>query len=65
MWLLAIAAARLGTATLAAHQILTQIWMLPTHFAGGLAVAGIVLGGRLVQGAEDGAAESAGSARYR
>jgi hypothetical protein len=52
MWLTAVAAARLGTAALAAHQILTQLWMLPTHFSGGFAVAGIVLGSRLavVQG---------------
>lgn len=55
MWLTAVAASRLGTAPLAAHQILTQLWMLPTHLAGGLAVAGIVLGSRLQAGGMAGA----------
>jgi len=60
MWLTAVAAARLGTAPLAAHQILTQLWLLPSHFFGGFAVAAIVLGSRLaLQGGEAGASSVA------
>ena len=40
-------AARLGTATLAAHQIVAQLWLLTSYVTDGFAVAGTVLGSRL------------------
>ncbi|KAK9836028.1 hypothetical protein WJX81_007032 [Elliptochloris bilobata] len=38
---------RLGTATLAAHQVVAQLWMLTSYIVDGFAVAGTVLGSRL------------------
>ena len=38
---------RLGTATLAAHQVVAQLWMLTSYVVDGFAVAGTVLGSRL------------------
>ncbi len=40
-------AGRLGTATLAAHQVVAQLWMLTSYVVDGFAVAGTVLGSRL------------------
>ena len=38
---------RLGTATLAAHQVVAQLWLLTSYVVDGFAVAGTVLGSRL------------------
>jgi hypothetical protein len=40
-------AGRLGTASLAAHQVVAQLWMLTAYVADGIGVAGTVLGSRL------------------
>ena len=40
-------ASRLGTAALAAHQIVAQLWLLTSYVTDGFAVAGTVLGSRL------------------
>lgn len=40
-------ASRLGTAALAAHQIVAQLWLLTSYVVDGFAVAGTVLGSRL------------------
>ena len=42
-----VAASRLGTASLAAHSIIGQLWMLISYLVDGFAAAGIVLGSRL------------------
>ncbi|KAI3438708.1 hypothetical protein D9Q98_001128 [Chlorella vulgaris] len=42
------AASRLGTATLAAHSIIAQLWIIISYAVDGFAAAGIVLGSRLV-----------------
>ncbi len=41
-------AARLGTAALAAHAVVSQLWVLASYIVDGFAVAGTVLGSRLV-----------------
>ena len=41
-------AGQLGTATLAAHQVVAQLWLLPAYVVDAFAVAGTVLGSRLV-----------------
>ena len=41
------AASRMGTAALAAHQIVAQLWLLTSYVTDGFAVAGTVLGSRL------------------
>jgi Na+-driven multidrug efflux pump len=46
-FLAATIAARLGTAALAAHAIVSQLWMLASFIVDGFAVAGTVLGSRL------------------
>ena len=43
----ATTAARLGTAALAAHAVVSQLWMLASFIVDGFAVAGTVLGSRL------------------
>jgi len=40
-------ASRMGTAALAAHQIVAQLWLLTSYVTDGFAVAGTVLGSRL------------------
>lgn len=45
--LTAVAAARLGAAELAAHQVASMLWVLPCHLTAGLQTAALVLGGRL------------------
>lgn len=40
-------ASRLGTAALAAHQIVAQLWLLTSYVVDGFAVSGTVLGSRL------------------
>ena len=40
-------AGRLGTASLAAHQVVAQLWLLTSYIVDGFAVAGTVLGSRL------------------
>ena len=47
-FLAATIAARLGTAALAAHAVVSQLWMLASFVVDGFAVAGTVLGSRLV-----------------
>jgi Na+-driven multidrug efflux pump len=42
-----VAMARLGAATLAAHQIVLQVWLLTSYVVDGFAAAGTVLGSRL------------------
>lgn len=56
-------ASRLGTAALAAHQIVAQLWLLTSYVVDGFAVAGTVLGSRLVSQAKD-SLDVAGSLRY-
>ena len=41
-------AGQLGTASLAAHQVVAQLWLLPAYVVDAFAVAGTVLGSRLV-----------------
>lgn len=41
------AAARLGTAALAAHGVVGQLWVVLSYLVDGFAAAGIVLGSRL------------------
>lgn len=41
-------AGRLGTANLAAHQVVAQLWLLPAYVVDAFAVAGTVLGSRIV-----------------
>lgn len=48
-----IAASRLGTASLAAHSIVSQLWTLISYLVDGLAAAGIVLGSRIAAQAHD------------
>ena len=50
-------AGRLGTATLAAHQVVAQLWMLTSYVVDGFAVAGTVLGSRLASLGPAGARE--------
>ncbi len=45
-------AARLGTAALAAHQVVAQLWLLTSYVVDGFAVAATVLGSRLVAKAD-------------
>ncbi|EIE23957.1 hypothetical protein COCSUDRAFT_62487 [Coccomyxa subellipsoidea C-169] len=45
-------AGRLGTASLAAHQVVAQLWLLTSYVVDGFAVAGTVLGSRLAASAE-------------
>lgn len=42
-------AGRLGTAALAAHQVVGQLWLLTSYAVDGFAVAGTVLGSRLAE----------------
>ena len=44
----ATVAARLGTAALAAYAVISQLWVLASYVVDGFAVAGTVLGSRLV-----------------
>ena len=44
----AAVAARLGTASLAAHAIVSQLWMIASFVVDGFANAGTVLGSRLM-----------------
>ena len=46
-------ASRMGTAALAAHQIIAQLWLLTSYVTDGFAVAGTVLGSRLSHGQLD------------
>jgi Na+-driven multidrug efflux pump len=46
-FLAAAAASRLGTSALAAHAVVSQLWLLTSYFVDGFAVAGTVLGSRL------------------
>lgn len=48
-----VAASRLGTAALAAHSVVAQLWMLSAYAVDGFAAAGIVLGSRLAGAADD------------
>jgi Na+-driven multidrug efflux pump len=48
-------AGRLGTASLAAHQVVAQLWLLTFYLVDGFAVAGTVLGSRLVGKANESA----------
>jgi Na+-driven multidrug efflux pump len=48
-----IAASRLGTAALAAHAVINQLWILISYIVDGFAAAGIVLGSRLAGYAHD------------
>lgn len=48
-----IAASRLGTASLAAHAVINQLWILISYIVDGFAAAGIVLGSRLAGYAHD------------
>ncbi|CAL5227558.1 g10550 [Coccomyxa viridis] len=45
-------AGQLGTASLAAHQVVAQLWLLPSYVVDAFAVAGTVLGSRLVAAIE-------------
>lgn len=40
-------ASRLGTSSLAAHQVIAQLWLLTSYVVDGFAAAGTVLGSRL------------------
>lgn len=51
-------AGRLGTASLAAHQVVAQLWLLTAYVVDGFAVAGTVIGSRLA------AREDAASLRH-
>jgi Na+-driven multidrug efflux pump len=42
-----VAASRLGTNSLAAHSIISQLWSIISYLVDGFAAAGIVLGSRL------------------
>jgi len=55
-------AGRLGTATLAAHQVVAQLWMLTSYVVDGFAVAGTVLGSRLASLGPAGARAPGGGA---
>ena len=48
-----VAASRLGTPSLAAHSIVSQLWSLISYAVDGFAAAGIVLGSRLAAQAHD------------
>jgi len=48
-----VAASRLGTPSLAAHSIVSQLWALISYAVDGFAAAGIVLGSRLAAQAHD------------
>ena len=52
----------MGTAALAAHQIVAQLWLLTSYVTDGFAVAGTVLGSRLAHQQHDSA--SSADARY-
>ena len=56
-------ASRMGTAALAAHQIVAQLWLLTSYVTDGFAVAGTVLGSRLSHERHDPA--NSGDKRYR
>jgi hypothetical protein len=43
----------LGTASLAAHQVVAQLWLLTSYLVDGFAVAGTVLGSRLAAKADN------------
>ncbi len=45
-------AGRLGTAALAAHQVVAQLWLLTSYVVDGFAVAATVLGSRLAAKAD-------------
>ena len=45
-------AGQLGTATLAAHQVVAQLWLLPAYIVDAFAVAGTVLGSRIAANIE-------------
>lgn len=42
-----VCVARLGSSTLAAHQVISQMWLLTSYVVDGFAAAGTVLGSRL------------------
>ena len=48
----------MGTAALAAHQIVAQLWLLTSYVTDGFAVAGTVLGSRLLHRRLDPASSS-------
>ena len=48
-----VAASHLGTASLAAHSVINQLWVLISYGVDGFAAAGIVLGSRLAAQAHD------------
>lgn len=43
-----VATARMGSSVLAAHQVVTQVWLLSSYIVDGFAAAGTVQGSRLV-----------------
>ena len=45
-------AGQLETATLAAHQVVAQLWLLPAYVVDAFAVAGTVLGSRIAANIE-------------
>ena len=51
-FILTACATRLGTATVAAHQVALQVWLLASFFIDGLAITATSLGGQLVGGGD-------------